>query len=351
MKVLYLLNRVQQDSIGSIREGKNNDDHLYGLLRLSQHGIKAGYLEIEQYFPRWLAHFLRKHILTIYWAHLPLFSKFFSHDIIFSSMAFGSQLLHTLYPFKKPKWVMLDFGLMGLLGKETALKQKLLAFIAARASGVVTIDAYEKEALEKRFSSLRGKIAYMRFGVDTNFFVPSMEEHDRHIIFSPGRDPGRDFSTLFEAIRDLPVSVVLTARPENIQKLFPLPPAVTNTDLTAEAYVSMFVKSDIVVIPLDTRSGVNNAMGCSTLVEAMAMGKAVIATRTKTTESYIEDGHTGILVSAQDPVRLREAIRSLLDDPHKRTALGAAARDFVESNCSADGFADALAAYFKRIVE
>jgi glycosyltransferase involved in cell wall biosynthesis len=347
MRVLYLLNRVLSGRIEAVKQGKDNDDHLYGMLRLSKYGIETGYVELEQYLPKRVTDFLRKHVLNIYWVHVPLFFQFFAYDAVITSMSFGSQLLHTLYPFKKPKWIMLDFGLDGLLGEGKTLKQKLLAFIVARASGVVTIDAYEKMKLEKRFPSLQGKIEFIRFAVDTEFFKPHPVSVDEKLIYSPGRDPGRDFKTLFQAIEGLDVRVVLTARPGNIRKLLPLPTAVSNTDLMTEDYVATFAKASIVVIPLDTRSGVNNTMGMSTLVEAMAMGKAIIVTRTPTSESYVEHGRTGLLVPAQDPQALRKAIVTLLQDPQQRAGLGRAARAFAEEYCSADGFAEALAVYLK----
>lgn len=246
---------------------------------------------------------------------------------------------------------MLDFSLDGLLGKGKTLKQKILAFMVARASGIVTIDAHEKGVLEERFPSLKGKIEFIRFAVDTEFFKPRPGVREERFIFSPGRDPGRDFKTLFQAISGLDARVVLTARPGNIKKLLPLPSVVTNADLTTGEYVMTFAKASIVVIPLDTRSGINNAMGTSSLVEAMAMGKAIIMTRTPTSESYIEHGKNGLLVPAQDPEALREAIATLLGDASLRAKLGEAAQAFAVAHCSAERFAETLASYLKSVVK
>lgn len=347
MKVLYLLNRVQGERIDGIKQGKDNDNHLYGMFRLPRYGIETGYLELEQFLPLQITDFIRKHILNIYWVHLPLFFKFFSYDVIFTSTAFGSQLIHALYPFKKPKWVMLDFSLTGLLGEGKTFKQKLFKFIVTRASGIVTIDENEKLELGRRFPKLRDRIEFIRFAVDTEVFKPHHDIVEENIIFSPGRDPGRDFKTLFEATKGLDMQVKITTRSNNIKKLLPLPPWVLHTDLSSDELVVEFAKARIVVIPLDTRSDVNNAMGCSTLVEAMAMGKAIIATRTKTMESYITDGVNGILVPPQDPKALRAAIDKLLKDGEKREQLGREARAFVEKHCTAEVFASSLASYFK----
>jgi glycosyltransferase involved in cell wall biosynthesis len=62
------------------------------------------------------------------------------------------------------------------------------------------------------------------------------------------------------------------------------------------------------------------------LLEAMALGRAVVATRVGGSPEVIEDGESGILVRAGDPRALAEAIRSLLDDPARRARMGQAAR-------------------------
>jgi glycosyltransferase involved in cell wall biosynthesis len=62
------------------------------------------------------------------------------------------------------------------------------------------------------------------------------------------------------------------------------------------------------------------------LLEAMALGRAVVATRVGGSPEVIEDGESGILVQPGDPRALAEAIRSLLRDPSRRARMGEAAR-------------------------
>ena len=50
-------------------------------------GIHASQLEIEKFIPEKVAHFLRKHILTMHYAHLPLF-PLFSFPPLFSLFIF-----------------------------------------------------------------------------------------------------------------------------------------------------------------------------------------------------------------------------------------------------------------------
>lgn len=349
MKILYLLNRVQKGQIKDTQQKGNHDNHLYGMFRLRKFNIETSYLELEQYLPTRLASWIRNYVLNIYWAHAPLFFQMLKYDVVFTSTAFGAQLVHALYPFKKPKWVMLDFNITGFLGDRKSIKQKIFSFLVRRSDGIITIDKHERDELIRHFLDKKNKIEYIQFGVDTDFFKPNPDIVEENIIFSPGRDPGRDFKTLVEAIKDLNISAIITTRSWNIKKIKPLPSYILHKDLPLKEFMQTYASAKIIVLPLNTVDNVNNAMGCSTLVEAMAMGKAIIATRTRTTESYIIDGVNGILVPPRDVQALEVAISDLLKDKIKREELGKKARAFAKEHCSAEIFASNLASYFKKI--
>lgn len=72
------------------------------------------------------------------------------------------------------------------------------------------------------------------------------------------------------------------------------------------------------------------------LIEAMAAGRSVVATRVGGVPDLVEDGVTGCLVPAGDSHALAGAIGALLRDPDRRRSLGAAARKHVYPAFSAD---------------
>jgi glycogen(starch) synthase len=72
------------------------------------------------------------------------------------------------------------------------------------------------------------------------------------------------------------------------------------------------------------------------LLEAMACGTPVVATRTGGVPEIVEDGVTGILVPSQDPVRLGDAISEIVLDPLRREEMGRNARARVERLLSVD---------------
>ncbi len=80
--------------------------------------------------------------------------------------------------------------------------------------------------------------------------------------------------------------------------------------------------------------------------EAMAYGRAVVATRVGGLADAVEDGVTGLLVPAADPAALRAAIETLLGDAALRAELGANARARAEEAYSwALATASLLSAY------
>jgi len=88
------------------------------------------------------------------------------------------------------------------------------------------------------------------------------------------------------------------------------------------AYYSLM---DVFIHP-SLRDGMPNAV-----LEAMACGKAVVATPVGGVLDVIEDGKNGMLINVNDANMLATAILKLLDDPEKRSTLGKNARELTTS--------------------
>ncbi|HAT68016.1 MAG TPA: hypothetical protein DCS20_00135 [Candidatus Yonathbacteria bacterium] len=345
-RTLYLFNNIRTGALEQIKKRDQSDDHFFGMLRLPHYGVEADYIEIEQYVSPRLARALRK-ILNIYFVHLVLFWKFFSYDVIFTSSAFGSQFVHTLFHIRRPRWVMYDFSILGLIGKGKTVRQKLFRFMVGRAGGIITLSEKEAVALKAYFPHMKERIQFIPFGADLSFFKPQSVSEE-HQILTVGLAPDRDYDTLFLATDGLGVPVAVT-RSRTIDERKNLPVYVRAQFFSSRELLEEYAKSKIVVLPLDIQDGLNNASGCSTLVEAMAMGKAVIVTRTPTTESYVTHGVNGILVEPKNVDGLRTAIQDLLANDEKRKTLGRNARVFVENNCDVEKTAQKMAEFFKKI--
>jgi len=82
-------------------------------------------------------------------------------------------------------------------------------------------------------------------------------------------------------------------------------------------------------------SSVTEGMG-SVLLDAMAMGQAIVATRAGGIPEVITHDRTGVLVPTRNAEALAGAIVSLLEDPGRRARLSAAARDRVRNSFSVE---------------
>jgi sugar transferase (PEP-CTERM/EpsH1 system associated) len=88
---------------------------------------------------------------------------------------------------------------------------------------------------------------------------------------------------------------------------------------------------DVFVLP-SLAEGISN-----TILEAMACGLPVVATRVGGNEELVVEGETGFLVPRADPGAMAETLLHYLDDDSLRDRHGAAARRRVEKNFSIHG--------------
>jgi len=82
------------------------------------------------------------------------------------------------------------------------------------------------------------------------------------------------------------------------------------------------------------------------LLEAMLAGTPVVATRVSAAPEIVEAGTTGLLVPADDPAALADAVASLLADPARASALGAAGLDRARRQFSVARMAERTAAVY-----
>ena len=87
------------------------------------------------------------------------------------------------------------------------------------------------------------------------------------------------------------------------------------------------------------------------LLESMAMGAPVVATRVGGVPEVIEDGVTGLLVPPGHPVALAAAIRRLLEAPDLSARLGAAGQQLVTSRFSLERMISATEQQYTTLLE
>ncbi len=100
--------------------------------------------------------------------------------------------------------------------------------------------------------------------------------------------------------------------------------------------------ADLFVLPSRTE-GLSNA-----LLEAMACGLPVVATRVGANEEVVRDGETGRLAPMGDDAALASTLDALLADP-ERARLGARGRQVVAARYALDGVVEQLASLYDEL--
>ena len=157
------------------------------------------------------------------------------------------------------------------------------------------------------------RVVLTPFMVDTAFFAPdAVPAQAGRLICAAGLEL-RDYRTLIQAVHGLDVRVVIASgspwstRPDTARSEA-LPDNVEVCTLDFVALRQLYADSLFVVMPLHD---VEFQAGITTILEAMAMGKAVVCSRTRGQTDALVDGVTGIYVPPGDPVALRAAIERL----------------------------------------
>ncbi|MET0722300.1 MAG: glycosyltransferase family 4 protein [Tardiphaga sp.] len=87
-----------------------------------------------------------------------------------------------------------------------------------------------------------------------------------------------------------------------------------------------------------------------TLIEAMSVGAALVATRAGAAELAVEDGVTGVLVPTDDADALSQALEPLLRDPALAAAMGERGRQRVLDRFSLKAEAEGIAAVYRTLI-
>jgi len=95
--------------------------------------------------------------------------------------------------------------------------------------------------------------------------------------------------------------------------------------LSSEKLKEQYAAANVFLFP-SRHEGMPNAV-----LEAMASGLPVVATKIAGNEELVVDGETGRLVPTEDVESLQESLKPLLVDAQMREQMGCAARQRVES--------------------
>ena len=154
----------------------------------------------------------------------------------------------------------------------------------------------------------------------------------------------RDYPTLLKAVDGLPVQVVIAAaspwskRADTTQGRA-IPANVEVRRFSQHELRQLYGDAQFMVMPLQN---VDFQAGVTAILEAMAMKRAVICSRTPGQTDVIVEGETGLYVPPGDVAALRSAIVHLLEHPDAAHRMGVSGRKRIEQFMSLSHYVQRL---------
>lgn len=327
-------------------------------------------------------------------------AKFLGKGVTLATMAFLKKNKYQIFYCDSENnglvlalWFKLTFTRRALfmIGHWVTPSKKAVLFKRLRTyTHISTIFLHSTAQYNKTVNELglpTGKVELLPYQVDTEFWRienahPAEPKPDELPYICTAGLEFRDYPTLVKAVWDLPVRLKIGAashwsKRKNSLSEISLPRNIEVSSYNYRELRDLYAGSSFVVVPLyDT----DFQAGITVILEAMAMGKAVIVTRSegqsdtvvdrrKTlrldnsstgelldtsgqfvqlfNSSDLEPSFNGFYVKPGDPDALRNAIKYLLEHPQEAERMGKAGREIVENLLTVEHFAERI----KKVIE
>lgn len=246
----------------------------------------------------------------------------------------------------------------------TQLDRAMIESRLRKVDLVIGVSRYITEKIRRCFPELADRCQTLNNGVDVNIFVPKntigarKNDDIRHLLYIGRISPEKGVHVLLKAFQEvlnqIPQAQLKLVGPQDVVPIECLaalsndpkevdlkrfyssnynshlrnqlsPNAVSHVSFTGSfpqrSLINFYREADVCVVP----SVCNEPCGMP-ILEAMAMGVPIIATRGGGTSELVKEGETGLLVERDDASALAEAILSILSDEELRKSMVKAAR-------------------------
>jgi starch synthase len=241
--------------------------------------------------------------------------------------------------------------------------------VESAAAVIAVSDGMRADVLAAYPAVRPDRIHVIRNGIDAREYAPDPETH---VLHRYGVDPGRPTVIFVGRVtrqKGLPVLLRAAARlvpgaqlvlcagqPDTAELAAEVSGLVTSLQATRSGVIwipEMLPKREIIQLLSHATAfaipSLYEPLGIVNL-EAMACGTAVVGSRVGGIPEVVADGDTGLLVPADEPAALAAALNSLLADPARAAAMGAAGRKRALAEFSWDAIAAQTAALYAALI-
>lgn len=222
----------------------------------------------------------------------------------------------------------------------------------AKSTDLFVVGSKSQQDLVCRDLNLpQSRVLYLPQFVDTNFFTPGIPSPDkkRPVIASAGLE-NRDYRLVAAATQDMDLDVKVCDTSRFAKRLKKSFPDVVPANMEFRYYemgelVQLYRDADIFVMSVFES---DYHAGSTSLVEAMACKRPIIATATKGLSSYL-DSDAILTVHPGDVEGLRNAISYLLSNPDEAKKRAERAYQIVMKRHSLEVYANTIAARMREL--
>jgi glycosyltransferase involved in cell wall biosynthesis len=348
MKVVFINNYPMETAWERWKRGDDPANHLWGIADLPKYGVAVDILPYEK-FPM-----LKKGLWRRFGyfgdidQQLRILLRRSRYDVVYSACQTNTHLLAFLHSgglFRKPLVAVLHHSPMAKTPRSQMFidgHDKLLCLSQAL-----------KERLEERFHVPEGKLEVLHWGVDLSFYETARFSTDEPEFVLTAGKLMRDNDTLAKAFLEIDYPVFMACGKQCAPTIPGLPPhiRVRSHLVSIKELLNDYKKAYAVAIPIQIVPGSPpNYDGLTSLLEAMAVGKAVVMTRNDLIGIDIEKEGMGIWVEPGDVEGWRQAIAYLLAHPGETMKMGERAYRLCKEKYNLEMYSSRLAAILKDVV-
>lgn len=188
----------------------------------------------------------------------------------------------------------------------------LISKLLRQADRVLTLSDFVKKDLSRYYQVAEHKLKTFYFGIDTDFWQPLPGNKEGDFILSIGNDMNRDYGTLVDALPDnIKLKLVTNKRIKYINKKVEILFGISD-----EGVRLLYNQARLVVIPSIKLK--NESSGLSCTLQAMACGKAVIASDAPPLRELFADKLDCLFYKPGDAGNLADKISVLFRDNELR---------------------------------
>jgi len=349
MRVLFVYRSSRSVAEYAAVAGAAPDTPLYGLNHLRAQGVRAEYDDADR---SWqdrkfsVLRILEQMIVGrtgLGWnlrQALSIARRMRHYDVVFATtdstglpLAFLKRLLGLRTPL-----VMASQGLsqyLQTLGLNGAFR--LHRWSLSAVDHVVVYGRGERDDLISLFGVPTQRVHWIPFGTDIRFFARQRAQEvtpEEPFALAVGRDIQRDWVTLRQAIGNLSFPFRVVTSPQRWPMVDRVPRTKVLYNLPMSDICRLYAACRVVVLPVREN---NYSFATTCLLDAMAMGKPVVVTRTRAVgadrDGYgLIDGVHCRFVPPGNAAALAHAIERLWLSPAEREALGAAGRQWAQEH-------------------